>query len=80
MTADFATPETEAEVELLKRFIEHAPQNPGVLSDELAGWWTPAGNYVCARCAGRIMARGCQLPRGTEPAWNDQPTGVCCTH
>lgn len=60
-----------SDMELLVRFIEHAPRDPGPLAGNIRGWWLPPGEYVCAHCAGRIMARGCQLPRGSEPAWSD---------
>lgn len=78
-TADLSTESSREEVATLRRFIEHAPSNPGPLAADLRGWWTPEGNYVCNRCAGRIMARGCQLPRGSEPVWDTPPvmTGVC---
>ena len=60
--------------------IEHAPQ-AGKIAADLRGWWTPAGWYVCANCASRIVGRGCQLPKGSEPVWADraEPFGVCAT-
>jgi hypothetical protein len=76
---DFSTPETRAEVDYLHRAIEYAPADPGPLAASLVGWWTALGNWVCARCAGRIMARGCRFPK-SEPKWRDDvgPRGVCC--
>lgn len=65
-------------VKALRMFIEYAPTDPGPMASDLLGWWTPDGYYVCARCAGRIMARGCSLPTGSDPAWVDTPIGVCC--
>lgn len=67
-------------LELLKSQIEFAPQNPGPIAKNLRGWWTPDGYYVDAVCAGRIMARGHQLPQNSEPVWSDRPgpLGVCC--
>lgn len=64
-------------VELLKTQIEHAPKNPGIIAKNLLGWWTPDGYYIDAVCAGRIMARGCSLPQGSEPCWIGQSYGVC---
>ena len=63
----------------LRDAAEHAPRDPGPMAPDLRGWWTPAGWYVCARCAGRIMARGCQLPRGAKPVWRSKPEpyGTC---
>lgn len=79
-TADFTTPENSATLAYLTTAIEHAPASPGPLADNIRGWWTADGWCVCAICAGRIMARGCQLPRGREPVWADKPEpfGVCC--
>ena len=56
-------------IQYLKSAIEHAPQNPGQLAPNLIGWKTPDDVYVCAKCAGRIMARGCRLPSESEPIW-----------
>lgn len=65
-------------LDTLRRFIEHAPRDPGPMSTELAGWQSPE-LYLCATCAGRIMARGCRLPDGFDPVWDDQPhAGECC--
>ena len=60
--------------------IEHAPQ-AGKIAENLRGWWTPAGWYVCANCSSRIVGRGCQLPKGSTPVWADraEPFGVCAT-
>lgn len=48
-------------VELGRRWLEHAPAAsdgpPGLL-----GHIGPAG-FICANCAGRIAARGCDLGR-----------------
>lgn len=63
----------------LREHIEHAPRDPGPIAKNLRGWWTPDGYYVCASCAGRILARGCRLPRDSAPVWKDKPEpfGVC---
>lgn len=68
-------PET---VRQLQTAIQHAPA-PLPTGTDLQGWFTADGYYVCARCASRIMARGCALPRQSEPVWKDQPRGVCVT-
>ena len=75
-----ATASQLATLDAMKRAIEHAPRDPGRMAANLRGWWTPDGWYVCACCAGRIMARGCQLPQDSEPCWTDraEPFGVCC--
>lgn len=79
-TTNFETAENLATRDYLRSAIDHAPQYAGDTADDLLGWWTADGWYVCAKCAGRIMARGCQLPSGSVPVWKDpaEPTGVCC--
>ena len=49
--------------------LQYSPQEPGRVSPDLLGWETPAGNLLCAHCAGRILARGCRLPAGSKPIW-----------
>lgn len=65
--------------EYLRDAAKYAPKSPGQLAQNLRGWWTPAGWYVCATCAGRIMARGCAMPADITPVWKDKPEpyGVC---
>ncbi len=68
-------------VDYFRNAIEHAPKVPtNRLAMSLLGWWTPAGHYLCAFCAGRIISRGCNLPRESEPVWTDHPekVGHCC--
>lgn len=60
-------------VTYLREAIAHAPKSPGDVAPGLLGWVTPDDHYVCAKCAGRIMARGCQIPRGSTPIWKDMP-------
>lgn len=68
-----------AELRQILVAAEHAPKDPrSPIAAELHGWWTPEGWYVCARDAGRIMDRGCALPKGSTPAWRGEPYGVCC--
>lgn len=78
-TTDLSTPESRAELAYLRTSIEYAPQNPGAIAPSLVGWWTNLGHWLCARCAGRIIARGCRLPK-SEAHWTDSsgPRGVCC--
>jgi hypothetical protein len=78
-TTDLSTPETRAEVDYLHLAIEYAPAHPGPMAPSLVGWWTNLGNWVCARCAGRIMARGFRFPPA-EAHWKRDtgPRGVCC--
>jgi len=72
----------EDTVDLLRRFVEHAPLAASIppAADDLLGWRVPPGLYVCATCAGRIMARGCSLPDGSAPHWRDSggAAGACC--
>lgn len=61
------TPNNQTRAGLLAA-LANAPANPGPIQDGLLGWWTDGG-YVCAHCAGRIMAQGCRLPAGAAPVW-----------
>ncbi len=65
--------------EYLRRAAEYGPVNTAV-AENLRGWWTPNGLYVCAKCAGRILGRGCHFPTGSSPVWIDspEPYGACC--
>lgn len=67
-------------VATLQRYLEGAPLDPGPLAPNLLGWNTCALNFVCAHCAGRIMARGCRFV-DVLPCWKDgdrKPAGPCC--
>lgn len=68
-----------ATLETLKRFIEHAP--PATKS-AVAGWHCgteqEGREAICGECAGRIMDRGCQLPRPAEPIWPRKAIEQCC--
>jgi hypothetical protein len=57
------------EMKTLIETLENSPREPGRVNPDLLGWQTPAGNLLCAHCAGRILARGCRLPAGTRPIW-----------
>lgn len=67
------------QLDYLRRAIEHAPREPrGPMAPDLRGWWAD-GWYVCARCAARIMERGCHLPAPATPVWTNQDSyGRCC--
>lgn len=66
-----------AERDQLLRALDGAPTKPGPINADLRGWWTPQGWYLCATCAGRILARGCRLQ--ATPVWKEtaEPYGVC---
>jgi hypothetical protein len=66
-------------VEYLRSAAEYGPKNPQVARG-LRGWRTPADNYVCGACAGRILGRGCSIPRDSEPIWHGQGPAPadCC--
>lgn len=74
------TAAAKVEVTMLKDFLEHAPRDPGPHAADLRGWKTPLHSFVCVVCAGRIMARGCFLPKGSEPVYGKAETGsaACC--
>ena len=56
--------------ELIQRILADAP-GPGYSHPDRAGWRLPNGLCLCARCAGRIMARGHQIPSDSVPLWRD---------
>jgi hypothetical protein len=77
-TTDLSTAASRDELALMRRFIEHAPREPrGAPVADLVGWWLPEGNYLCAKCAARIIERGCHLPNKSAPVWTGQPRGTC---
>lgn len=67
--------------EYVQRVLEHAPSLAQITPPEpnLRGWWIGGEWYVCANCAGRVMARGSALPSPAVPVWRDRPEpyGVC---
>lgn len=69
-------------IQYLKRAIEHAPKyhTYGQANDSLRGWTCgPEKVVICRECSGRIMQRGCQLPRPAEAIWDvkDEPCVLC---
>lgn len=69
-------------LDTLRKFIADAP--PALRApDALLGWESgPEKVFVCARCAGRIMARGCQLPSPAVAVWEGDlfPVPACQLH
>ncbi len=60
----------------VKEWLEHCPE-PAAGNPELAGFQIGGWRY-CARCTGRLVARGILLPRAAVPIWRDSPTkGLC---
>lgn len=61
-------------LEYLKTALEHAPTSGMESHPDFMGWKTPdpESHFVCAKCSGRIMARGCRLPMKSESVWADQ--------
>lgn len=54
-------------IALGKEWLEHAPQS--IQPPAVAGWSGRAG-FICGRCAGRIMARGCNFKIfEASPVW-----------
>ena len=64
----------------VREYLKHAPREPGPIAPHLRGHWFGDGWYICARCAGRLAARGLTLPAGAIPVWDDraEPYGICC--
>lgn len=70
------TAEQASERDYIVRALEYAPIE-GPAAADLLGFWTPAGWFLCSLCSARMTARGCAIPKGSAPAWKDQPFGVC---
>ena len=66
-------------IEYLRKMIDGAPVNTPQPAEHLRGWRVgPEQVYICANCAGRILARGGQLPKPALSVWDDMPDpGVC---
>lgn len=70
----------EAERTTIREQLEYAPRAQPRTST-VVGWTTPLGNYLCVECAGRILARGCSLPRGSVALWEPATaSSSCCGH
>lgn len=69
----------EEEIRHLKQVLGGAPE-AGPIDDDLLGWWTPNGNYICAVCASRIFGRGFKLPDGVIAVWEGMYSKphICC--
>lgn len=68
-------------IDQIRRFLEHAPTDPGQCAGDLIGWITKEHDlFLCAHCAGRIFARGLRPP-DSAPLWADHPDPghlTCC--
>lgn len=67
--------------ELVKRFLEHSPPvDPNFqATPDLIGW-NIQGGFVCAKCANRLMQRGCWIwsGRDSQAIWSDsEPQSSC---
>ena len=72
---------TDTCISYLRNALSGAPGHPGNIAPDLLGWRVgEAGHYVCAPCAGRILARGCRLPTPAEPIWDGQEQSECVCH
>lgn len=69
-------PVHEGLIEIGRRYLEHAPNDFPPPAEGLVGW-NGNGVDVCAECAGRIMARGCDMKKIADiPVW--EPNTVLC--
>ena len=68
-----------SQLQLYREWLEYAPRDPGPIAGDLAGWTDGLGYYICAHCAGRIMARGFTLQRPCTPTWGatDETCDLC---
>ena len=67
------------QIDRYREWIEYAPVDPGPQAAGLLGWTDGLGCYLCAHCAGRIMARGCQLVAPAVATWDttDETCDLC---
>jgi hypothetical protein len=78
-TTTETTTQAETLLDYLRDALEHAPLDPGKMAKTLKGWhFEDCGVYICARCGGRILARGCSI-NYSVPVWvdTDKPWGAC---
>jgi len=65
----------------LKTSLADSPKSAPPGPADLVGWRSgPESVYVCSECAGRIMARNCNLPSPAIPVWADGEAGTCQIH
>ena len=68
-------------ISTLLDYLTYSPAEPSKTAPALRGVWTPLETgdraYLCARCYGRLLARGVSLV--TTACWADdnEPLGVC---
>jgi len=60
----------EFTAETIRRFLEGAPKASSV-QPGLRGWILPDGQFLCAECAGRIVARQIPLPADLKSVWDE---------
>lgn len=57
-------------IALAQRFLEHAPPATPAKATDLLGWAGAYRVFICEQCAGRIIARGCDMKRiASVPVW-----------
>lgn len=58
-------------IQIIRNALKEAPRQ-GPVPPGLVGWIHPDGTQVCAKCAGRLVARGCgYLLRGARDVWSN---------
>lgn len=66
----------------LRSAVQYAPP-AGLTAPDLIGVWTDGGFFLCAKCVGRVVARGMGhvLGKNQEQVWRGDvaPFGVCVT-
>ena len=62
--------------EQLIEFLRYAPRF-AIPNPDLAGWRLSSGEFVCANCAARLMARGCWNQKAS-PVWKDESSHEEC--
>jgi hypothetical protein len=60
----------------VKEWLDYCPE-PVMGNPQLAGFRIGDWKY-CARCTGRLVARGIVLPRSARPIWTDASEKGAC--
>lgn len=62
----------------VRRSLDGAPPVPSPLSPDVAGVQLEDGAFACARCWGRMAARGCTAACRVTIVWDRRPVAATC--
>lgn len=71
------TAEQKELIAIGQKFLAGAPREVPLGASNLFGFSGPVG-FICSECAGRILARGCDLNRlAKDPVWGPAKLPKC---